>query len=133
MIDTLFESEPIHIIAEPAYLEDESEPQSDQFVWAYQITIKNQSDQTVKLRRRHWKITDSRGSIHEIEGKGVVGLEPELRPGESFSYTSGAVLSAPSGIMVGSYEMERMDEGKKFKVPVPAFSLDSPHEKICLN
>lgn len=122
----------VQIIAEPVFLESESEPHSDQFVWAYQITIKNQGDQTIKLLRRHWKITDSKGLTQEIEGKGVVGVEPFLRPGESFSYTSGAVLSSPSGIIRGDYEMEN-PAGKKFKVLIPAFSLDSPHETVLLN
>jgi ApaG protein len=122
----------VQIIAEPIFLESESEPHSDQFVWSYQITIKNQGDQTIKLLRRHWKITDSKGLTQEIEGKGVVGVEPFLRPGESFSYTSGAVLSSPSGIMRGDYEMEN-PAGRKFKVSIPAFSLDSPHETVLLN
>lgn len=122
----------IEVMAEPTYLEDESEPHAGQYVWAYQVTILNRSDESVKLRRRHWKITDSQGAIHEIKGKGVVGIEPVLKPGEKFSYTSGAVLNTPSGIMAGVYEMERLSGGR-FKVTVPTFSLDSPHEIIYLN
>ena len=119
---------PIEISAEPIYLEDESEPHSDQFVWSYQITIQNRSQRSIKLRKRCWHITDSNGFTHEIKGDGVVGLEPVVKPGESFSYTSGAVLSAPSGIMFGNYEMES-PEGDTFSVSIPAFSLDSPHER----
>ena len=118
----------IEISAEPIYLEEESEPHSEQFVWSYQITIQNCSERSIKLRKRHWNITDSNGLTHEIKGDGVVGLEPVVKPGESFSYTSGAVLSAPSGIMFGNYEMENL-EGDSFNVSIPAFSLDSPHEK----
>ena len=118
----------IEISAEPIYLEEESEPHSEQFVWSYQITIQNRSERSIKLRKRHWSITDSNGLTHEIKGDGVVGLEPVVKPGESFSYTSGAVLSAPSGIMFGNYEMENL-EGDSFNVSIPAFSLDSPHEK----
>ncbi|MDC0349084.1 Co2+/Mg2+ efflux protein ApaG [Alphaproteobacteria bacterium] len=118
----------IEISAEPIYLEEESEPHSEQFVWSYQITIQNCSERSIKLRKRHWSITDSNGLTHEIKGDGVVGLEPVVKPGESFSYTSGAVLSAPSGIMFGNYEMENL-EGDSFNVSIPAFSLDSPHEK----
>lgn len=119
---------PIEVFAEPVYLEEESEPYSDQFVWSYKITIKNRSEKPVKLRKRHWQITDSNGLTHEIKGDGVVGMEPVVKPGESFSYTSGAVLSAPSGIMFGNYEMENL-EGESFKVSIPAFSLDSPYER----
>lgn len=126
------ENTSIEVIAEPTYLENESEPHAGQFVWAYQITILNRSDEAVKLRRRHWKITDSSGSIHEIKGKGVIGIEPILKPGEKFSYVSGTMLTAPSGIMAGVYEMERLSGGR-FKVTVPSFSLDSPHEKVYLN
>lgn len=118
---------PIEVYAEPVFLEEESEPHAEQYVWSYQITIQNRSQEAVKLRRRHWKITDSNGLTHEIKGDGVVGLEPVVRPGESFSYTSGAVLSAPSGIMFGNYEMEDQ-KGQAFEVSIPAFSLDSPHE-----
>ena len=125
---SIFHKEPIEVFAEPIYLEDESEPHSEQFVWSYKITIKNRSERAVKLRKRHWKITDSNGLTHEIQGDGVVGLEPVVKPGESFSYTSGAVLSAPSGIMFGNYEMESL-EGESFKVSIPAFSLDSPYER----
>lgn len=122
----------IEVSAHPKYLEAESEPHSDQFVWAYHITILNKSDEPVTLKCRYWRITDSKGITHEIKGKGVVGIEPTLQPGEKFSYTSGAMLNSPSGIMTGSYEMER-PSGGRFKVKVPSFSLDSPHEKPFLN
>lgn len=118
----------IHITSDPVYLEEESSPVKDQFVWAYHITIKNTSDLAIKVCRRHWLITESRGVHQEIVGDGIVGQEPVLQPGESFFYTSGTLLSSPSGMMEGNYEME-CEEGYRFRVPIPPFSLDSPHEK----
>ena len=79
----------------------------------------------MRLRRRYWHITDSIGRSEEVRGVGVVGEEPTLRPGDAFRYTSGVPLTTPSGIMVGSYEME-MENGGIMEIPVPAFSLDSP-------
>ena len=76
---------------------------------------------------RHWRITDSLGNIQEVQGDGVVGEQPVLTPGESFEYTSGTPLGTPSGIMVGTYQMET-ESGDRFDVDIPAFSLDSPHQ-----
>jgi len=84
------------------------------------------------LRNRHWQITDGRGQTQEVRGAGVVGEQPVLGPGESFEYTSGTPLPTPSGIMVGSYEMQTRG-GDSFWVRVPAFSLDSPHQAVRLN
>lgn len=125
-------SNSIMVMAQPIYLEEESLPLQNKFFWAYQITIKNKSEDVVVLRRRHWFITDANGTMQEVEGRGVVGQEPSLKPGESFTYTSGALLSTPSGIMMGNYQMEAAS-GEKFEVGIPAFSLDSPHEKHTIN
>ena len=86
----------------------------------------------MQLRRRHWRITDGMGRVQEVRGPGVVGEQPVLRPGESYEYTSGTPLSTPSGIMVGSYEMET-PAGERFAVAIPAFSLDSPLSQRRLN
>jgi len=86
----------------------------------------------VQLLNRHWRITDSMGRMQEVHGAGVVGEQPTLEPGESFEYTSGTPLSTPSGIMVGTYEMEST-AGRRFDVEIPAFSLDSPHQPVQLN
>jgi len=120
-------TESIQITAKSFYLEDQSSPADDHFVWAYWIRIENRGDQTVQLRNRYWRITDSMGRVQEVRGAGVVGEQPVLKPGESFEYTSGTPLSSPSGMMGGAYQMERAD-GELFDVDVPAFSLDSPHE-----
>jgi len=122
----------IKVTVEPIYLEDQSSPSDNHYVWAYRVRIENLGGQTVQLRRRHWRITDGMGRLHEVRGPGVVGEQPVLAPGQSFEYTSGTPLSTPSGIMVGSYEMETPDGGS-FAVAIPAFSLDSPHQQVRLN
>ena len=122
----------IQISVEPFYLEDQSSPADDHFVWAYHVRIENMGQETVQLRTRHWHITDSDGRIQEVRGPGVVGVEPVLAPGDSFEYTSGTPLRTPSGIMVGSYEMETPD-GEMFDVAIPAFSLDSPYQDRRIN
>ena len=122
----------IEVTVKPFYLEDQSSPREDHFVWAYWVRIENQGQETVRLRNRHWKITDALGRMQEVRGPGVVGEQPSLEPGEVFEYTSGTPLSTPSGIMVGSYEMEDAGGGK-FDVEIPAFSLDSPHEGAKIN
>lgn len=116
----------ILVSVEPAYLEDQSEPDDNHFVWAYTVTISNEGAEKVQLLNRHWKITDSTGQQQEVNGPGVVGEQPVLEPGQSFEYTSGCPLNTPSGFMVGAYEMTRED-GSRFKVRIPMFSLDSPH------
>lgn len=117
----------IEVNVEPTYLEDESEPERDYFLWAYTINIENQGSESVQLRSRYWRITDAHGRVQEVRGEGVVGEQPILSPGEAFEYTSGVPLSTPSGIMVGAYVMETTD-GESFTVDVPAFSLDSPFD-----
>ncbi|MBM86211.1 MAG: Co2+/Mg2+ efflux protein ApaG [Rhodospirillaceae bacterium] len=122
----------IMVSVEPIYLEDQSSPIESKYMWAYRVTIENVGEDTVQLRHRTWKITDSTGRSQEIRGPGVVGEQPVLEPGEVYEYTSGTPLNTPSGMMVGSYGMEDKS-GRCFDVPVPAFSLDSPHQAIRLN
>jgi ApaG protein len=122
----------IKVVVKPYYLEDQSAPAENRFVWAYHVRIENQGGETVQLRRRHWRITDAMGRTQDVRGPGVVGEQPVLGPGQSFEYTSGTPLATPSGIMVGSYEMETAG-GESFAVAIPAFSLDSPHQAIRLN
>ena len=115
----------IEVEVEPFYLPDRSEPDEMRFVWGYRVTIANNSDETVQLLARSWRITDGFGRVEEVRGPGVVGEQPELNPGDSFQYTSGCPLRTPSGIMVGSYTM-RGEEGRLFEIDIPAFSLDLP-------
>lgn len=113
----------------PQYLPDQSEPESNRYVWAYTIQIENHSPETVQLLNRWWHITDAAGRSQDVRGPGVVGEQPVLKPGESFRYTSGVPLTTPSGIMVGEYEMV-LDNGDRFQVAIPAFSLESPFETL---
>jgi ApaG protein len=122
----------ITVTVDPIYLEDQSSPDDDHYVWAYHVRIENQGDRTVKLRTRYWHITDAMGRVQEVRGAGVVGEQPVLSPGQAFEYTSGTPLPTPSGIMVGTYQMQD-EAGKTFEVEIPAFSLDSPHQAVRLH
>ena len=122
----------IKIVVRPQYLEGQSKPEEGHFVWAYTVTIENQGSETVTLRTRYWKITDAHGRVQEVRGAGVVGEQPTLKPGDSFQYTSGCPLPTASGFMTGAYQMQ-MGGGELFNVDIPAFSLDSPHEKHSVN
>ena len=122
----------IRVTVQPMYLDEQSSPDDQQYVWAYQVRIENLGERTVRLRNRYWSITDAQGRTQEVRGPGVVGEQPLLRPGDSFEYTSGCPLSTPSGMMVGSYEMEA-ESGERLEVAIPAFSLDSPHQPISLH
>jgi len=122
----------IAVSVEVTYLEANSSPGNSQYFWAYRVTIENQGRETVQLRSRHWMITNSHGELTEVKGPGVVGKEPFLEPGESFSYTSGAPLNTPSGMMGGSYQMES-DTGERFDIEIPTFSLDRPNQSVLLN
>ena len=117
----------ISVSVETSYLEKQSDPDEQYFVWAYRFTIANHSDQTVQLLTRHWKISDGQGRVQEVRGDGVIGEQPILEPGASYTYSSGTPLQTPSGFMHGSYQMQS-DDGERFDVDIPAFSLDSPHD-----
>ena len=122
----------IKVIVRPQYLEGQSKPDEDHFVWAYTITVENHGRETVTLKTRYWKITDATGKMQEVRGAGVVGETPTLKPGDSFTYTSGCPLKAPSGFMVGAYQMQN-DAGELLNIEIPAFSLDSPHDRHAIN
>lgn len=122
----------IRVTVKPFYLEDQSSPAENHYVWAYHVKIENVGAEKVQLRTRHWRITDALGRMQEVRGPGVVGEQPVLEPGQSFEYTSGTPLPTPSGIMVGTYQMEGPG-GAMFDVRIPAFSLDSPHQPVRLN
>jgi ApaG protein len=107
------------------YLDDQSEPEQDRYVFAYTIRIHNSGKVPARLLKRHWIITDANGKTEEVEGEGVVGEQPYLRPGEKFEYTSGAVLETDLGTMRGDYQM-LADDGTQFAAPIPAFTLTIP-------
>jgi ApaG protein len=122
----------IEVSVAPRFLEGESAPERNRFVWAYAITIKNHGAETVQLLSRHWLITSAAGATQEVRGPGVVGEQPVLPPGGVFRYTSGVPLTTPSGIMRGTYQMVNQ-EGEQFDVTIPAFSLDSEEHPRVVN
>jgi ApaG protein len=115
----------IEVGVETAYVDEQSDPTADRYVFAYTITISNTGKTPAKLLNRHWLITDANGKIQEVRGQGVVGEQPYLRPGEVFRYTSGTVLETPVGTMEGEYEM-LADDGQSFLAPVDRFALAVP-------
>ncbi|HEY8352643.1 MAG TPA: Co2+/Mg2+ efflux protein ApaG [Sphingomonadales bacterium] len=119
----------ILVTVQPFFLSEKSAPEENRYVWGYRVQIENQGEDTVQLRSRFWRITDAFGRVQEVRGEGVVGEQPVLAPGEVYEYTSGAPLSTPSGVMVGTYSMVSITSGESFEVAIPAFSLDSPHDK----
>jgi len=122
----------IEVSVLPTYLANRSEPANDLFIWSYKVRIANNGNSTVTLRQRSWQITDANGHMETVRGEGVVGEQPTLKPGEVFEYTSGTPLATPSGIMMGSYDLE-IEGGGWLIAEIPAFSLDSPHEGASLN
>ncbi|WP_421994871.1 Co2+/Mg2+ efflux protein ApaG [Roseococcus sp.] len=118
----------VRVTVRAFYLEDQSEPDQGQYVWAYKIEIVNDGEAAVQLLKRTWLITDGQGRTMRVHGEGVVGEQPVLEPGESFDYTSGTPLPTPSGFMRGTYHMIIPGTGETFDAQVPPFSLDSPHQ-----
>ena len=115
----------IRIQVATQYVDDQSEPDIDRYVFAYTITIENLSDVSAQLLSRHWLITDANGKVQEVSGDGVVGEQPNLRPGETFRYSSGAILETPVGAMQGRYRMQASN-GIGFDAPIPPFTLAVP-------
>ena len=120
-------NEPCNIRIEVAtdYVDEQSEPDVGRYVFAYTITIANNGAIAARLLSRHWVITDANGKVQEVSGDGVVGEQPHLNPGESFRYSSGAVLETPVGAMQGRYLM-KADNGADFYAPIPPFTLAVP-------
>lgn len=109
------------------YQEEYSNPDKEHFMFAYQITIENLSDYAIQLMRRQWFIFDSNGTQKEVEGEGVVGLQPTIEPGESHSYVSGCNLTTDMGSMSGTYLMHRVADNTDFSVDIPEFHLIVPY------
>jgi ApaG protein len=118
----------IRVSVRSFYLEDQSQPDDNHYVWAYRVKIENRGREAVQLLHRTWQITDARGRTQHVHGPGVVGEQPLLEPGEAFEYTSGTPLDTPSGFMSGAYHMVATRSGESFDVIIPSFSLDSPHQ-----
>jgi ApaG protein len=119
------EKNKILIEAAPHYVEAQSVPEEDRYVFSYTITITNLGSAGARLLSRHWLITDANGKVKEVRGDGVVGEQPYLKPGEFFRYTSGAMIETPVGTMQGEYTM-RTDDGNHFNAAIPRFTLSIP-------
>jgi ApaG protein len=115
----------IRVAVETRFLDDQSAPGENRFVFSYTITITNEGSVPARLLSRHWLITDANGKVQEVRGEGVVGEQPWMRPGDHFQYTSGAVLETSMGTMRGSYEM-LADDGTRFDAEIPPFTLSVP-------
>ena len=115
----------IAVDVDTSYVEDQSEPRDNRYVFSYTITIRNEGDVPARLLTRHWIITDANGKVQEVRGEGVVGEQPHLKPGQGFRYSSGAILETPVGAMYGSYQM-LADDGRRFDAPIAPFTLAIP-------
>lgn len=115
----------ISVQVETTYVEDQSDPDNDRYVFAYTVTIRNDGAVPAKLLTRHWIITDANGKTQEVRGEGVVGEQPHLKPDEGFQYTSGTVMDTPVGSMRGTYQM-LADDGERFDAEIPMFTLSVP-------
>lgn len=116
----------IRVTVTSRFLPERSTPARREFVFAYTVRISNEGEQTAQLRSRYWRITDADGNVQEVRGDGVVGVQPTLRPGQHFEYTSGCAIPTAHGTMEGSYQMVRED-GERFDAQVGPFTLAKPH------
>ena len=121
-------SEGVTISVETFYQPDYSNPADNEFMFAYRITIENNNIFPIKLLRRHWHINDSDGSHKEVEGEGVVGIQPQINPGKNYQYISGCNLRSEMGKMHGTYLMENCNTQKQFRVQIPAFEMVVPYK-----
>jgi ApaG protein len=119
-------SEGVTVSVETFYQPDYSNPANNEFMFAYRITIENNNAYAVKLLRRHWHIFDATGNLREVEGEGVIGVQPVINPGTKYQYISGCNLKTEMGKMYGNYQMENINNKKTFKVIIPAFEMTVP-------
>lgn len=125
MISAVTDGVKVSVMTE--YQPEYSSPYQAHFVFTYRITIENEGNSTIQLLRRHWIIYDANGSAREVEGEGVVGQQPILEPGEVHEYVSGCNLRSSLGKMTGTYLMERIVDGKQFRVNIPEFTMVVPY------
>ncbi|MFZ4101405.1 MAG: Co2+/Mg2+ efflux protein ApaG [Sphingobacterium thalpophilum] len=118
----------VKISVETIYQPEYSNPANDHFMFAYRVSIENLTENSVQLLNRHWHIFDSNGTKREVEGEGVVGLQPIIEPGDNHEYVSGCNLKTDMGSMKGSYEMKRIVDDRKFRVNIPEFYLIAPYK-----
>jgi ApaG protein len=122
----------IRVTAMPLYVPEQSFPEDTLYTWIYHIIIENQSESTIQLISRYWRIINSFGEVTEVRGKGVVGEQPVIKPGTAYEYTSSCQLKTTSGIMQGEYYVKTLD-GRDFPIEIPAFSLDIPYNVYTIN
>ncbi len=115
----------IYVEVAPRFLDDQSTPEDGRFAFAYSIRIHNEGQVAARLVARHWRITDGNGRVEQVDGEGVVGEQPRLRPGEEFRYTSGVMLETEHGTMQGHYDMVA-DDGTEFAATIEPFVLAIP-------
>ena len=118
----------VKISVETIYQPEYSNPANEHFMFAYRVNIENLTENSVQLLNRHWNIFDSNGTKREVEGEGVVGQQPVIEPGDTHEYVSGCNLKTDIGSMKGSYEMERIVDGLRFRVNIPEFYLIAPYK-----
>ena len=123
----------ILVRADPRFLESDSAPDNDRFIWGYSIEIENHGKTRVQLLTRHWAITNGAGMTQHVRGEGVIGKQPVIEPGELFVYSSICPLSTPTGWMSGEYQMVDLKTGEPFEIAVPAFALESPYSSKLAN
>lgn len=116
----------IKVEVDTSYIQEQSEPDDNRYVFAYTITITNNGLVPAQLLSRHWIITDANNKVQEVRGEGVIGEQPYLQPGDSFRYTSAAMIETPVGCMQGEYQM-LADDGYEFDAEIPVFNLSTPH------
>lgn len=116
---------PFEVNVHTKYVVEQSDSDHHKYVWSYEVTIENHGDEIVQLLHRFWHIVDMTGKIEEVHGAGVIGLQPLIKPGTRFIYTSFCQLHTPQGTMEGHYEMQNLDE-KRFRVEIPKFILSAP-------
>lgn len=115
----------IKVMAQPKYVPEQSDPDHQKFIWSYEISIENLTDGIVQLLSRYWRVTDMTGRIDEVRGAGVIGLQPIIKPGRRFIYTSFCQLAMPQGVMEGHYEMQTLEEDH-FNIEIPKIILSAP-------
>lgn len=115
----------VSISTKTQYLADESAPENHRFIWSYEITIDNQSEDIIQLLNRYWRITDMSSKAEEVRGPGVIGLQPLIKPGKKFTYSSFCQLTSPQGTMEGHFEMQNLND-EIFQVQIPKFVLTCP-------
>lgn len=119
------EENDIQIQVQARFLQEQSDPEADRYAFAYTVEISNHGSESVKLLNRYWHITDDNEKVEEVRGAGVIGQQPEILPGQSFHYTSGAIIETQFGSMRGDYEMQSAS-GEKFRAQIPPFLLAPP-------